>query len=183
MAITLRRLDPIDGEAILPLDDAKAHLRFLHDDEDADIQQKRNEAIAFVERGCGIPFLTTQYRWTMSRFCGRVELPMQPVASIDSVAYLDSLGVEQAYTNARLIEGAVFPAVSGSWPTAYDYASITFTAGPASDDDRATMLSAVKLMLGHLVKNREAVSVGMTRPSELPLAVSSLIGQVRRIAL
>ena len=179
----LTRLDPIDGETILPIADAKAHLRFLHDDEDADIAQKRNEAIAYVERACGIPFLATRYRWSMRDFTARVELPMRPVASIDRVAYFDNLGTEIEYTEHRLIDDAAYPAAGGYWPSAYDYAAIEFTAGPAADDEGANMLAAVKLMLGHLVNNREAVATNNTIPREIPLAVRSLIDQVRRVTV
>ena len=181
MSYTLRRLDPIDGETILPLDDAKAHLRFLHADENEDIAQKRNEAIAYVERACGIPFITTRYRWSMRDFTARVELPMRPVTTIDRVAYFDNLGVEQDYADHRLIEDTAYPAAGGYWPSAYDYAAIEFTAGPAADDEKANMLAAVKLMLGHLVNNREAVA-GVPM-QEVPLAVRSLTDQVRRITV
>lgn len=179
-AYTLARISPIDGEAILPLVDAKAHLRVTHDDEDTLIGSLRDAAVGHIERVSGVALAPTQFRWTLRSFPSRVELPMSPATAIDSVAYLDADGIEQPYADARLVGGYAYPAVSGSWPTAYDYAAVTFTAGLATPADAPELTAAAKLMLGHLYRNREAVIVG-TISSDLPLGVAALIDTYRRV--
>lgn len=176
--MTLTRLSAIDGEAILPLDDAKLHLRVTHDSEDALIGSLRNAAIGHVERVSGVALDSSSWRWTLPRFTSRIDLPMSPVTAVDAVTYLDADGAEQTYADARLIDGQVYPAHGGSWPTAYDSVVVEFTAG--LDIAKAPeLLAAVMLLLGHLYLNREATVADALK--ELPMGVDALIGTYRKV--
>lgn len=177
--MTLTRLSAIDGEAILPLDDAKLHLRVTHDSEDALIGSLRNAAIGHVERVSGVALASAQWRWTLPRFTSRIDLPMSPVTAMDAVTYLDAEGAEQTYADARLVDGQVYPASGGSWPTAYDSVAVEFTAGLASADEAPELLAAVMLLLGHFYIHRESVSAESMQ--EVPLGVDALIGTYRRV--
>ena len=177
----LTRVTPLDGDMILPLADAKEHLRVRSTDEDALIGSLRDAAIMHVERVSGVALAEGDWLWTLRSFPCRVDLPMGPVTALADVKYYDANGAEQTYADARLVGGAVYPAVNGSWPTAYDYASVAFTAGLASGDDAPDLLAAVKLMLTHLWENRSAVVLGTTPPAELPLGVSTLIDTYRKV--
>lgn len=176
----LTRITPLDGDTILPLADAKAHLRVTHDDEDALISSLRDAAVGHVERVSGIALAEGDWLWSMRRFPARVDLPMGPVSALGDVSYLDSEGAEQTYADARLVGSSVFPAVNGSWPTAYEQASVEFTAGLASADEAPELVAAAKLLLGHLYENREAVNVGNIT-TELPLGVQALIDTYRAV--
>lgn len=176
----LTRLTPLDGESILPLADAKAHLRVLHDDEDALIEQLRDAAISHVERVSGVALGESEWRWSRSAFVTPVDLPIGPVTELGEVAHTDGDGEAVTYTGARLVDGKVYPVWNEAWPTANGYAAVTFTAGLASSDDAPELIAAVKLFLGHLYVNREAVSEKAMQ--EVPLAVDALI-QTHRVVL
>ena len=179
-AYTLTRLSPVDGDTILPLASAKSHLRVLHNDEDADIASMRDEAIDHVERESGVALTPTQYRWVMPSFPSRIYLPIAPVTAVIAASYYDGDGVEQIYAGARLVGGSVIPAINGRWPTAYDYAAVEFTAGLSSPSAAPALLSAVKLMLGHLYEQRGGVNVGNI-VTEVPLGVQALIDDYRAV--
>lgn len=174
--MTLTRLTPIDGEAILPLADAKLHLRVSHDDEDTLIAGLRNAACEYVERVSGIALAPAEYRWEGAGLARVSGLPMRPVTAIVEVSYHDGDGEAATYTGARLVNGSVYPAANESWPSSYGYASVTFTAGVDCPPD---LLAAVKLMLGHLYMNREASSADAIK--EIPLGVMALIDTYRRV--
>lgn len=176
---TLTRLAPIDGEAILPLTDCKAHLRVSHDSEDALIGSLRNAAIGHVERVSGVALASGQWRWALPRFTSRIELPIGPVTAVDAVTYLDADGATQTYADARLIEGQVYPASGGSWPAAYDSVAVEFTAGLEGADEAPELLAAVMLLLGHLYLHREATTADALK--EVPLGVDALIGTYRKV--
>lgn len=178
--MTLTRLTPIDGEAILPLVDAKAHIRVLHDEENDLIASLRNAACEYVERVSGVALAEADYIWEGDSFARMVAFPLRPVTAIGSVAYTDGDGASATYNGARIVNGAVFPAFGESWPSAYGYVAVTFSAGLASPDEAPDLIAAVKLLLGHLYTNREAVVTG-TIATDLPLAVDALIQTHRRV--
>lgn len=176
----LRRVTPLDGEAILPLTDAKEHLRVLHSDEDSLIAAARDAACAYIERQYGVALAPATFAWSMKRL-EDTRLPVRPVTSITEVRYVDSAGAEQTYADARLISGAVVPAFDGSWPGSYGSAEIEFVAGFEDvANEAADLMAAVKLMTGHLYANREAVVQG-SQSSPLAMAVDALCSPYRLV--
>jgi uncharacterized phiE125 gp8 family phage protein len=170
----LTRLTAIAGETILPLAQAKLHVRVTHDHEDGLIGSLRDAAISQVERVSGVALAESDWRWSTRAFCSRIDLPMEPATEVSEVTYHDEDGEAATYTGARLVDGSVYPAVGESWPSANGYAAVEFTAGLASPDDAPELLAAVKLLLAHFYENRGAVSVGDSA-TELPLGVRALI--------
>lgn len=177
--MTLTRVTPLAGETILPLADAKAHLRVTHSSEDALIEALRDAAIGHVERVAGVALASGTWRWTLRNFPAYIDLPMGPVTAVDSVTYSDADGLVQTYLSARLVDGRILPAASGSWPTAYDSVTVEFTAGLASSSDAPELLAAVMLLLGHYYIHREAASQDSV--SEVPLAFDALIQTYRKV--
>jgi uncharacterized phiE125 gp8 family phage protein len=175
--MSLIRLTPIDGEAILPIADCKEHLKVTHSIEDALIGSLRNAAIGYVEKTSGVALAAASFRWSMRDFPLRVTVPVRPVTALTSVTYYDAAGVVQTYSDARLIDGAVLAAAASTWPRAYG-AAVEFTAGLTSPDDAPDLIAAVKLMLTHLYQNRGAAQV--TEVYEVPLGVNALIRPSRR---
>jgi uncharacterized phiE125 gp8 family phage protein len=168
----LTRLTPLDGEAILSLADAKAHLRVTHTDEDALIGSLRDAAVSHVERASGVALSSGNWRWTMRSFAARVDLPVRPVTALGTVSYLDASGAEQTYADARLVDGSVLPAADSSWPYAYGSATVEFTTGLTSPDDAPELIAAVKLTLTDLYENRSGAT---ERPIHTNPAVTALI--------
>lgn len=175
--MTLLRLTPLDGDAIIPLDDAKAQLRVRHSSEDALIGSLRDAAIGHIERVSGIALATASFRWSTRTFPERAQLPMRPVSALQGVFYRDADGAEQEYTDGALVDGWVYPAIGGDWPETYDLAAFEFTAGLTDAGEAPELIAAALLMLTHLYENRSATTAAAT--IELPLGVRALIDSYR----
>ena len=174
----LARLTPIDGEAILTLEECKKHLRVTHLTDDTAIEAYRLSAIAFVERQASTALLPADFKLEASRFADLHTLPVHPVQSIISAVHHDSTGTEVAYT-PRFQAGRLRPVQGATWPYENGYVSVTFEAGHLDPPD--DLIAAVKLMLGHLYENRTAVTTGSA--VEMPLAIDSLISSHRLLTI
>jgi uncharacterized phiE125 gp8 family phage protein len=77
--------------------------------------------------------------------------------------------------------------VAGKWWPAtacYNYGAVqvTFVAGYGNAAAvPADLKAAIKLLVGHLYENREAVTLG-AMPAELPLGFASVTNRYRRLA-
>ncbi|WP_375290403.1 head-tail connector protein [Qipengyuania sp.] len=175
----LSRLSNFDGEAVLSLADAKAHLRVLHAEEDALIGALRDAAVQYVERASGIVLAPAEFRWEAPGFARADYFPVRPVTELLSVSYTDGAGDPVDYEGAVVVMERLRPAPGMAWPVA-GTVSIEFVAG--DDMVPPDLQVAVKLMLAHLFENRSAVTTGPT-PTELPMAVNALIDQHRWIMI
>lgn len=119
-----------------------------------------------------------------------IAIPREPVTAVTAIAYTDADGEPVTLDTAdfRWSEAAadvVMPAFRGSWPTAADERGsvrVRFDAGYEEGLAPASLLAAVKLTLGHLYANREAVVTG-TIATELPGGVRQLCAPYRRVSL
>lgn len=171
--MTLTRVTALDGDTIIPLADAKAHLDIEDSDDDAMVAAWRDAAIAETEMLSGLALSEAQYLWTLPRFSPSIDLPMGPVVSVDSVDYIDGDGGEVTYAGARLVGSRVYPAVLGSWPTAYGYVGVTFTAGPAPADKKAHLIAAAKIKLSILEDRGRSDGATLERMEK---AFASMVG-------
>lgn len=176
--MNLTRLTPLDGEAILPLVEARAHLRIFNEAENDVIAALRDAAVSYVERMAGMPLVPTGYRWTLPRFSTRIDLPVRPVISLGAVVYHNSDGVEVEYDGARLVGGSMQAAADGSWPTAYGYVAVEFTAGLGSPSEAPELVTAAKLQL-EVLNDRGRSAPDVIRAREK--AVDALIGSYRAV--
>jgi uncharacterized phiE125 gp8 family phage protein len=176
--MTLTRIDPIDGEAILPLDGAKAAAHITHDDDDAVLMGFRDAALSHVERLSGFALAESDWVWTTPYFTARMELPVRPVVTLGDVTYYDENGDEQTYADARLIDGEVYPVAGESWPCPSGFVSIAFTAGPAPDDKLSALIAAAQIQF-QIFENRgrddQKFIEGMER------AVRSVLGSIAAV--
>ena len=179
------------GDDILPLDDCKAHLRVTHDSEDTLIAALRDAAIEFVERYCGVklgPMAGLTWRAESLPRCvsQSISLAVRPITQVTAVEWLDGDGAEVVgdVADYRVGDsGEMRPVVGGSWPSGVGGAVVvTFDAGYAAGEVPPSLLSAVKLMLGHLYMNREAATAGVA-VGEVPLGVTSLCMPFRRVMI
>lgn len=178
MAFTLEPVAPIDGSALLPLTIVKDHLRVSSDDEDDLITTFRDAALGWVERHVGRALTPRAWRWSGDCFGDRIVVPIEPVVSIQALAYRDLAGGVVALPEAAwfLSGGEIAPIAGTRFPTTLggrDAILVTFTAGYEPDQVPAPLKTAALLMAGHLYRNREAVIVG-TIATEAPLSVQVL---------
>lgn len=177
------------GEEILSLDDCKAHLSLDPEDDEFDllVAALRDAAIEFVERHCSrklgaVTGLTWNAEGLPSRAGDGVRLTILPVTGLTSIVWRDSAGEEVTGTadDFRVkLDGRVLPKVGKQWPTGVaGDVTITFDAGYSDGEAPPALLQAVRLMLGHLFMNREAVVAGAAS-GEVPLGVIALCNPFR----
>jgi uncharacterized phiE125 gp8 family phage protein len=200
---SIRTVGPIAPAALIPpvieLAEAKEHLRVDVDDDDALIDAFLAAAQDHVEQHTGQVLTPRVMEMALGGFpvtcTGRgtndgIEIPRRPVTDVTAIAYTDSDGVDVSLDAAdwRWSESEpslLRPAFSTSWPSAYDERGsvrVQFEAGYEEGLAPASLVAAVKLMLGHLYANREGVNVGGAA-AEMPLGVAQLCAPYRQVGL
>lgn len=195
MVYNIRTVTPTDQIAgVITVDEAKLHLQEHGTDYDALIEQLVLAAQDHVERITGQVLTPRDMELALQGFptCdgGLIEIPREPVTEVTLVSYSDSDGVaaELQAADWRWSESEptlVLPAYATEWPTAYDERGsvrVSFVAGYEEGLAPASLVAAVKLMLGHLYANREAVVTG-TIATEVPAGVTALCAAYRRMAI
>ncbi len=181
------------------LTDAKLHLRVDHDDEDLLIDGLIEAATDHLDGWTGILgrcLEEQEWRQDFDWFAQVIRLPLWPVNSISSITWRDIAGqIATVHSDDYALKsdalGAYVRFKDGfSYPNGLHQnaaISVTFNAGypQAGDPLESTVPAAIKaailLLVGHWYQNREAVSD--SAPTELPLAVNSLIAPYRRTGL
>lgn len=165
------RIDVVTPAAAEPvtLDEAKAHLRVVHDSDDLLIAGQVSAAREHIERLIGYPVVTTVLRATLDCWPPVIVLPRCPIASVDAVEYTDAAGADQVLPTTDYVVdlsggGArIRPAFGKSWPTlraAPAAVRVTYIAGRAPVDVPPSLKAALLLMVGDLYENAEAQVVG-----------------------
>lgn len=174
------------AEEPVTVSEAKAHLRVDTNDDDASIGALITAARQHVEAWTGRQLVTATYRLEAREF--PATLPRPPLASITSVAYVDSTGVERTLAgsawaaSASDVPGRIEPAFGAVWPVVRAgpaAVKITFTAGygAAAAVPRA-IRQAILLLVGHWYANREAVTPGGAAVV-LPIGAEALLWPYR----
>lgn len=187
------------GADLIELADAKAHLRLLEDDFDAEVSIAIAAASAFLdvdEDGHGeFGFPLVSQDWS-SKSCGFtrsvLRLPFSRVTSLDEIRYIDPTGVTSAVPPASYMlvkRGRDWHAelISGySWPSLIDRpdaVDVRFTAGfgdvAAVPED---IKAACRLMVEHFFNNRSATEPGDV-PKEISLGVGRIVRRYRKFAM
>lgn len=158
----------------LPL--AKAQLRVRHADEDTLITQYISSSKAWLERYTAKALDEGEVIDTFTAFPAYFTLTRGPAVELSSIVYTDANGDEAEVEGASLIDGRVYPPVSG-WPATSQNTPIlvTYLAGYETTPD--DLVAAQLLLIGHWYQNREAVAQGTF--AEVPLAVEALAGPYR----
>lgn len=179
------------GEALLPLELCKTHLRVDGDDDNDLIEALRDASIEFVERYCSLRLRESPGQvWRAEGFPSSdlrpLVLGMGPVTAVTGVKWLGVAGADVPGEPASFrvsTSGDLLPAIGARWPRDVGGAiEITFTAGYPEGAAPPTLLTAARMFLGHLYKNREAVTDRGTE-AEVPFGVQQLCGSFRRIVI
>jgi uncharacterized phiE125 gp8 family phage protein len=131
--------------------------------------------------------------WLNSRlypytYAQQIYVPRPPLISVDSITFYDVNNVQQTLaSNQYLVElgtpGRISPLPGSQWPMTADRlysATVNFTSGEGNSASaiQANEVLAIKQLVAHFYRNREAVIVGATA-ADVPLGVRSLLGASR----
>ena len=182
-------LNPIEiaegyGEGILPLADAKAHLRILHDDEDAKIEFCRDAAIQAVERYANVRLERTA--GIVARFADfgpQMRMGIGPAATVEvtGISYVGSDGAPVLMDEGswRLdVLGGLIPALNAAWPTSYGPVTVTFTAGYQASNRPSSLVMAARMMLVQMFESWDVMLAGEAS-IDAPKGFRFLCDQVR----
>jgi uncharacterized phiE125 gp8 family phage protein len=185
----------VDPAPLVTLDQAKAHLNVLHDDDNDKIEDLVTAAVDLLDGYGGMTgkaLVEQTWAWHLPAFptCRRLALPVMPLISVESIGYLDADGAAQTVDDVDALvtvrDGLLADITlkaGAAWPaTACDprAVTITFKAGhgaPAAVPRK--VYQAVLLLLAHWYANPSAVNVGNITTA-LPFAVERLLGPFRR---
>jgi len=108
-------------EEPITLAEAKANLRVVFDDEDADISRMIRAARQMAEERLNRALMPQALAFGADGFCVALRVPRPPLRQVDSIKYIDADGVEQSWVG-YLVDGfADPPTISAGygtpWPT------------------------------------------------------------------
>lgn len=191
----LKLVTPPSVEPIT-LAEAKSHLRVTISDDDDLIRSYIKSAREAAENYTRRAFVSQVWDLGIDGFWGgEIMLPKAPLISVLSITYTDDDDVEQTlpttdYSVDDFSEpGVIYRARAASWPALTGPGTrgrVRFMAGyrgEGSPGDGAENVpegikQAIRLYVGHLYENREAVNVGNI-VAEMPLAYDSLLHPFR----
>ncbi|MCL4766442.1 MAG: head-tail connector protein [Hyphomicrobiaceae bacterium] len=178
----------------ITVDEAKAHLRIDHGEEDALLASLIATSRLQIEAAVGIALITQSWSWRLDAWPdpSAVALPMRPVQSVDAVRIMAADGSIEALSPEQfLVDGASLQprllSTSGAWSLPGARAlgiEIAFTAGfgGAASDVPPPIRQALLILVAHWYEHREAAGVGEAA-ARIPDPVSALLTPYRRVRL
>lgn len=179
--------------ALITTAEAKAQCRIDSSDEDTLIDALISAAISHLDGYSGVlgrALVTQTWQQDFSGFCDKMRLPVGDLIAVTSVTYYDTSNAQQTLASSVYTSFAdgLGPYLTlkpdQSWPSIYtrsDAVRVTWTAGyGAAASVPAAIKQAALLLVSHWYDNRSGVAVGET-PTEMPLAVNSLLTPFRRV--
>lgn len=173
---------------VLPIDEAAvfAHLRLILDDSLSPDPAEADLVRGYIKAACALLdgpggmlarcLISQAWQLKLPRFPrGPITIPLPPVSSVSSVAYLDPSGASQTLdAGAYVVAGigsddvAIHPAPGASWPAVRsshpEAVTITFTAGygATADDVPEPIRGALLEMIADRYAFRESISAGVS---------------------
>jgi len=174
------------GVEPLSIAEARDHLRYEDDDCDEEILGLIEAARQKIEEWEWRAHVTQTIQLTIDAFpCDVIWVPRprlqrvtSPIVYVDGDGATQTLAADQYQVDTRSEPGRIRPAYGLAWPATRDqFAAVTITYVAGYGDDAGDVpqrtKQAIKLMLGHLWRNREAVGAG--RLAEVPLTIDALL--------
>lgn len=175
------------------LSEAKAHLRVDFDEDDALIRNLIVAATDWVEGQTKRALITQtwdysiDWGWPYRNAMPYIRLPLNPVASVTSITYVDGNSPNPTLTTAeyevtlRQHGSFIVPAYGVSWDTPRSVPSaivVRFVAGESSAPQ--PLKQAILILIAHWYEKREPTLGGIgVATVEIPLTVESLISPYR----
>lgn len=193
------RIERVAAPAIevLTLAEVKQACRVDASDDDDFLTRAITSAREVIEGpdGAGIVMIASQWQMRLDCLPAEIWIPTGPVASIDTLAYVDEAGELQTLAAENYqwrkghFEARIRPAYGLSWPAVrrvFDSVRITFTAGyPGTDDSPpnldlvpSPLKTAMLMLIAHWYQNRETVVIGQVS-SEVQHAFAALVNNYR----
>ncbi len=190
MLAPVRTVAPADTP--VSLEEAKAHLRVDHTDDDDVIKALIAAAVDHLDGWTGILGRSLVKQSLKQEFAGFgcLRLQVGPVARVETISYFDSNNQSQTLPDTAFVKRTdargsyVDLPPQGIWPSAYvrpDAVSVTYEAGSDAASVPAAIKTAIMLMVASWYRNREATSEGAA--IELPIGVAALLATYRRISV
>ena len=187
----VRVITPPASEPVT-LAEAKAHLRLETALDDAQVSAAIAAARQWVEGYCWRGLVTQTLELVLEEFPedDEFELPRGNLASITSVKYLDTLGVEQTWaadqweTDTAAVPGFLRPAYGVSWPVTRDTWNaivVRYVVGWAGADVPGPIKSAILLLVSHLYEQRTPETTAAL--NKVSFAVDALLSPYRLVSL
>jgi uncharacterized phiE125 gp8 family phage protein len=156
-------------EEPITLAEAKANLRVVFSDEDADIERMIRAARQMAEERLNRALMPQTLAFGADAFCVFLKVPRPPLAEIDSIKYIDADGVEQTVPAGYLVDEfvdppTITPAYGTPWPTTRAQAGAVVVQYQAGYADAASVPEPIRqwmlLSIGVMYENRTAVVNG-----------------------
>lgn len=168
------------------VDELKRQCRIDIDDENTDLGIYITAARRLWEAAQNRTYVTTTFTWKLDRFPNVFRVPRPPLASVTSIAYLDTAGDSQTLTentdflvNTYEEPGEIALAYGKSWPSTYpvaDAVTVVFVAGFGDPADvPKEYVQLVRLQAALFYKHREPSIVGAS-VVKIPDTLEALAG-------
>jgi uncharacterized phiE125 gp8 family phage protein len=147
------------------LDEVKRRLRVGFTDEDTDIGLMISSARDHAEKYCNVLFAEQTVEIKCDCWVDLARLPVAPVSSVTSIAYVDTDGVGQtvdaAVYETRLdgLEPAIVLAYGKQWPSTQLGSRITVTAVAGYDEAPPAVKHAILLYIADAYEVRENAKI------------------------
>ncbi|WLR94239.1 head-tail connector protein [Shinella zoogloeoides] len=159
---------------VLSLALAKQHCRVRHSDDDTILQHYLEAAVDWVERACQTVFLETEFTAKGRTF--DLIFKGYPNADIQSVTYLDPVGVAGTVTDYEIRDGALYienaPEISE--------ATVVFKAGLGAGNIPPKLAQACLMLVASFYLHRADVTADMT--GSVPMGVKAMVAMHRSFA-
>ncbi|TIV38942.1 MAG: hypothetical protein E5V91_12410 [Mesorhizobium sp.] len=138
--------------------EAKRHVRADFEDDDDALSGLIAAARNHAEKYCGVFLAPQTVAVKADDWCDMAHLPVHPVQSITSIAYVDSLGAPQtlATTVYELRDDKIVTKYGQQWPTTQKQSLITLTAAVGFTALEPAVKHAILIRLADLYETRES---------------------------
>lgn len=167
----IKVITPPSAEPIT-LAEAKANLRQVFDDEDADITRMLRAARQMAEERLNRALMPQVLAFGADAFCGPLRVPRPPMRQIDSLTYVDTTGTSQVLAgSAYLVDTfadppTISPVYGTSWPIAREQAGAVVVQYQAGYADAASVPEPIRqwmlLALNAFYEHRSAIGEAQT---------------------
>lgn len=167
----------------ISLTEAKAHLQVEHTSDDTYIGSCIAAARAHCEAMTGTRLVAQTVVMRTDRWADLERLPLAPITSITSIQYVDTADAPQTVAGSvyegRLyeLEPSIVLKFNQTWPTIRVNSLITITAVVGYATIPASVLHAIKILVGDMYMQRE--SGGSVVRADIAASVEALLSNHR----